>query len=438
MHDLLGKTKVAMALLALGSSGCSGCRDDKPPAASDAGPASSASAFQPPKVDAQAHAELALAAAPGALVFRDRNMLSGGQRQFAMPASCRQVRQQQVTTLPADASISAASPSRASLRITAPAQGDNPRRSGIMDLGKPGAAPPPFGLPGSEPWLTAHGGRAWRALTTVTEGDGTSPVFWTSELEGAVRAESLGSGDGFRAVDLDCSSERCVLLTTRKGSVLRAGASVWTRPHADEAFARWDIEPTEADADPVPFGIARSEDGVVVAFEHGDKAEFWTLGAGGNQATRTATLPAPGGLAAAIALPTPVALSRNQPLPEKGCRPGLGLTLERPDKPAIPLSAPVQPKMASIRPLAHGALVTWLVPLRCEAGEPSLRRVLYALVIDEMGEPVGSPIPISDTWEYAVATQGDEVDLWLRAINPPDEQAPEITWLRLSCSAAAQ
>lgn len=426
--------RASVTLLALSFAGCSGCRDDERPAETDAGPASSATAFVPPSVEAQPHAELPVAAAPEAIVFRDRHMLSGGRRKVALPKACRQVQPQQVGTIPPEASIAPAARSRPALVVTAPADGDLPARAGILDLGQSGAAPAPLALPATTPKLTARAAEGWLMLSTMEGDGGTVPVLWTA---GAPGAESLGAGDGFRSVDLACTADRCALLTTRRGTVLRAGATVWTRPLSGGAFERWDIEPAEADASPEPFAFARVAEDVVVAFEHGGKAEFWTLRKG-RAPEHTATLPAPGGLAAATALPTPVALSRNRPLPEKGCSPGLGLTLERPDKPAVPLSAPVQPTLAAIHPLSKGALVTWLTPLRCEADQPGLRRVLYALVIDEQGEPVGSVMPVSDTWEYAVTTQGDEVHLWLRGINPPDGQPPELTWLQLSCSGAAQ
>ena len=66
--------------------------------------------------------------------------------------------------------------------------------------------------------------------------------------------------------------------------------------------------------------------------------------------------------------------------------------------------------------------MTWMAPLGCGVS----RRVVYAVKIDSAGQPTGSVIPVGDAERYAVASDGDDVDLWL-------QQPDAVTWMRLRC-----
>jgi hypothetical protein len=55
------------------------------------------------------------------------------------------------------------------------------------------------------------------------------------------------------------------------------------------------------------------------------------------------------------------------------------------------------------------------------------RRVVYAVRLDEAGKPAGPVIPVADADRYAVASAGDDVDLWL-------QQGDAVLWARLVCA----
>ncbi len=88
------------------------------------------------------------------------------------------------------------------------------------------------------------------------------------------------------------------------------------------------------------------------------------------------------------------------------------------------LKTPAPPLGGSLRRLAKGALATWVAPLGCNRP----RRVLYAVVLDADGAPVGAPTAVSDASSYAVAASGANVDLWVH-------HETRVTWMRLQCAA---
>lgn len=251
-------------------------------------------------------------------------------------------------------------------------------------------------------------------------------------------AALLGEGDGFEAIDLACSPlvpvdagaspRRCALLTTRLAVVAAPGADVWlgddgplgarTRVAVDEATDGGHAE---------PVGFARPPDasgaGAIVVTAAAGALRFVEVGPAG--ATVVGTLPAPHGLLDAIATTRPIAMTYGAPHDEAGCAADGGrIRFERAGLPAVELRTPTPPVSGFLRRLGRGHLATWLAPLACGAS----RRVLFATVLDADGAPSAAPVAIADADAAAVATSGDDVDLWLA-------HDAALTWVRARCTA---
>jgi hypothetical protein len=135
-----------------------------------------------------------------------------------------------------------------------------------------------------------------------------------------------------------------------------------------------------------------------------------------------------------VTLPKAVALAHATPVDDEGCgrgQPGVRVVREGAEPVELPLPAP--PSRGVLRRLSRGALAAYLAPVGCRSG----RSVLYALRLDEAGAPVGAPVPVGDAASFAVAANGDDVDLWL--LDPPDARpgggadGRSVTWMRATC-----
>ncbi len=143
-----------------------------------------------------------------------------------------------------------------------------------------------------------------------------------------------------------------------------------------------------------------------------------------------ARLPAEHGVLEALLLgERPLVLAHGNVVDEKGCARegsdirGAKLRIVRGGEAPIDIATPGAPSLAALRPLAVGALALWISPLGCGAE----RRVLYGLVLDATGAPVGEPLPIADAETFAAASSGSDADVWLR-------NGDKVFWLRMSCA----
>ncbi|MBK8257798.1 MAG: hypothetical protein IPK82_34660 [Polyangiaceae bacterium] len=269
-------------------------------------------------------------------------------------------------------------------------------------------------------------GETWMVAWDVPREGGSSEVV----LFRGGAATSLGEGDAFSAVDLGCTQDTCVLVTSRKGRVAPAGADVHMfGGAAGSPLKTVTIEPAEGSARPFGLAAIKSTQGPIVVLADSENATFWRTEGEGSPAT-VATVPTTFGvLDAAMLGETPVLMAHGNAVDEKGCaREGLDekgarVRFLRPGKDAAEVRAPGAPSLAALRALESGALALWLSPLGCG----SQRSVLFAVVLDEGGVPVSAPIPVGDSDTFVVAAVGSDVDLWTIRGDHTD-------WLRLTCA----
>lgn len=334
--------------------------------------------------------------------------------------------------------------------VVADAPGSPPALRSVAALGfdTNGAV---LGPPSPVPWFAAD------AMPRLARGPDGAWVgaFVQPGAAGATRvglwrggvAEMVGEGDDFDAVDLACSDRRCALLTTRLSRVAAPGADVWigamagaSRPAGPGvgAFRRVEIAPKEGVEGAHPAGIAAVDAGeaagkaagVIVTMHEGEQLVFYEVdpsdpGHGAAGPREVGRLAAPHGVIDAAATPALMALTHGSAADADGCGRGpVKARLERVGSPPVELKSPALALAGSVRRLGRGALVTWLAPLGCGVA----RRVVFAIVTQPDGAPLGDPIPIADGVSYAVASAGDDVDFWIQ-----DEE--NVTWVRARCAA---
>jgi len=326
--------------------------------------------------------------------------------------------------------------------IVADAEGHPPRLTGVgaMRLDPEGksndAAAVPWLSAASLPRLARTGRGAWIAGFDRPAAEGMSRVgLW---YDG--KAEPVGEGDAFEAADLVCVGEDCALLTSRLAKVAPSGAMLWLG-RAGEAVSTWrkvEIVPAASGSrgDARPFQIAavtaaKGADAgagleVVVALVAKDDISFYRVDGGAQ--TELGTLPTGHGVIDTAVAPLPLAMVYATPLDDDGCStesaPGGGAAIrfERGGG-SVTVKTPAPPLDGFLRPLQQGTIATWIAPLGCNQA----RRVVYGLVLDAQGNPVGAPMPIGDGESFAIASSGDDVDLWL-------QHGDAVTWMRMRCA----
>lgn len=250
-------------------------------------------------------------------------------------------------------------------------------------------------------------------------------------------AMSLGEGDKFDALDLNCADKNCVLLTTRLSQVAAAGADVWMGKPSEPAntWRRHEIVPAAGDSDARPSCIANTDAAwtdtngttgkgpVVALFEETDLV-FWGLDAA-DKPHELGKIAAPHGIVDATVLGRPVAFVYGAPVDEEGCAQQGGIMrFSRLGTQDVEIRAPAPATNGAIRPLARGGLATYIAPSGCGQA----RKIAYAVVLSDDGSPTSQPMPVSDASSFAVTTQGENVDLWIQR----DE---EVVWIRATCAA---
>ena len=432
----------ALALVVLAAGGCGRCSNDTD-AAEDAGP---------PSIPLPS----ALLPAPGPWSFQPVS----GRPTFALPAQC-QIRAPTLRAPVASSTRFVADPRSLGALVIADAPGSPPTLSGAAGLSfdSSGAA---VAMPVLVPWFAADvmprlargPDGAWLGAFVQPGAAGAQRVaLWRGGV-----AESIGEGDGFDAVDLGCSDRRCALLTSRLSRVAAPGADVWigAPPPGSRspgpgaaAFRRVEIPLKEGVNEALPVGVAAVDvgsavsppdagsavsppdageipAGVIVTVLEGDQLVFYEADDPGQAGPHEiARLAAPHGVIDAAATPAALALTYGTAVDADGCGRGpVKARLERVGLPSVELNSPAAPLAGSVRRLQRGALITWLAPLGCGVA----RRVVFAVVTQSDGTPLGDPVPLADGVSFAVASSGDDVDLWIQ-----DEEA--VTWVRARCAA---
>ena len=239
------------------------------------------------------------------------------------------------------------------------------------------------------------------------------------------KAELVSEGDRLEAVDLACGAARCALLTTRAGTVAAAGADLWIGKPEEPigAWRRVEIVPAAGDSDAHPAGIARVDPVPMAALVEGGELSFWGAEETGG-AREVGRVPAPYGMIdAAVMGEQPVALVYGNTVNEAGCaQEGGKMRVERPGKEAGLLRAHAPPTAGVVRALGRGAIAAYLAPLGCGVE----RKVVYAVMLDAEGKPVGNPMPVADASSFAVGVKGGDVDLFVQLEG-------EVTWVRAAC-----
>lgn len=410
-----------MILALAASSGCSRCNHHE--TAPDAGP--------PP---APAPVLPALLPAPRPWTFARVR----GDAGLALPERCRHrapIVRAPVTTL----TRFVAEPRTPGVLVIADAaEGSPPTLTGVaaLTLDPEGVTRDPVPLPWFNPAALPRLARAGDRWIGALDHAGSPPMSSVHLWRGS-GAELVAEGDGLETVDLACSAPassdagtapaavKCALLTTRAAKVAAPGAAVWVGSPADPP-ARWasaEIAAAGADSDARPMSVAAIDASrVVVALQENSQVVLHEVT--GAAAHVVGRLPVPFGAIDAIAAPVTAAMAPATPVSEDGCasegHPGVRFV--RPGAPPVDFPLPSPPSHGVIRPLARGAIAVWIAPVGCRVA----RQVVYALVLDEAGAPVGSPIPIGDANTFGVASRGDDVDLWI-------QDTTSVTWVRAGC-----
>lgn len=454
-------SKRAFCLLLLALAGCGRCsRSSSDP---DGGPP----APPPPPPE--------LLPAPSPLTFAPVR----GRTSVAIPQHCK-LRSPITEAKLSPSARFLAEPRSLGALLVAEAQGDPPVLSAVsaltLDPNGPSRDPRPLPWPDDGSVTSFALARAdgspegiLAAIESAGDAGATRVDLWRSGV-----VDPIGEGDRFHAVDLACDQGRCALLTTRMGKVAAAGAEVRVGA-AGESAASWqrvEIIPSQGGSDAQPLALARvavpsapgapPTPGVVAALMEKGSSAFFSAGEPGGP-REIARIHAPYGVLDVLAAPDPIAMTYGSPVDENGCSvrgavppdserveedeedsgadegdengtgsapaqapelsPGAWIRIERAAAPGVDIRVPSPPVSGALRRLSEGALAVWIAPLGCGFA----RHVVYAVVLDASGAPVGSPIPVADGERFAAASSKDAVDLWLQR-----EQA--LTWIPLTCA----
>ncbi len=427
MRSLLGAATFPILLLSV-VSGCSKCSSSTTIAPADAAPP------EPAEVH---HIEVL--PPPTAWKF-DLVRLGPTVPGTALPQGCR-MREPLVRAKVRPSTKFVAAPSALATLLIADADTSEtpPRLVGVaaMQLDPAGTSTNAVAVPwldaAAMPRLSRAKSGAWLAAYAEAAEDKLSQVF-VFQNGGAT---PIGTGEKFDALDMNCDDERCLLLTTRLGRVYAAGADVWMGK-SDEPATSWrkvEIVPAAGESDARPSCIARmnvaltdgdaaARRGPVVALLEGSELVFWGV-PDAESPHEIGRVSAPHGIVDATVLGRPVAFTYGAPVDEEGCaRQGGIMHFSRVGAPDVEVRAHAPATYGALRPLARGGLAAYIAPVGCGA----TRKVVYAVVLDDEGAPISAPMPVSDAASFAIATQGENVDLWIQR----DE---EVVWARATCSA---
>jgi len=281
-----------------------------------------------------------------------------------------------------------------------------------------GGAPRPLALFDPErPPALAAAGRGWLQYRGAPEGNQTQLLREGGQPEVALE------GEGLEAVDLRCRGDHCAALSTRAMRVAAAGATILVG-RGGEPVQRWQRSDVGAE------GASPERPFVVAAVGEG-KATGTTISTEGvrffetqGPETRPAGfVAAPFGALDAIVLKKPVVIAHGARLSGDCAVPRPLLWLAREGLPPQEIQVDAPPLSLFARPLTRGAFVAWLVPTHC--GD-RLRRIAYVALLDDEGALRSGPMAVTEATGLALATRGDQAELWLRREN-------RVAWLKLRC-----
>lgn len=271
--------------------------------------------------------------------------------------------------------------------------------SGIVTLTHGRTAPVPAPWPQRGTPVVALSNEAW---LLAYDADAELRLWW--------RNESRPIADNRHALGLDCDGDRCALLGD-DGTVW-IGAPSSTSPWRRVALSQFG----EA-----PIAVKVRGEEVVVAMRDALRARFVTI-AGETAPTSTTAL----GIAPELlALTIPAAVMTEPPYHlVDGCPNEGGVVVNVDGLPSIRMRSPQPPKSGKLATMARGWLAAWIAPVRCR----SRRQVLHAAVIGRDGRPVAPVTTVGHADAIHIATQGHDVDLWLR-----HHADNTVTWVRAAC-----
>lgn len=326
----------------------------------------------------------------------------------SLPQGCSHRERPQVFARPSRWAFFAGDEPSRELALVERPQGDGPPlAAAIVHIDAQNPPRPLPLLPG--PPLLARGRDGWLSLAHVEDAPSRSRALVSRE---GAPPQKFAEGEALEVVDVRCRDRHCVALTTRESRLAQAGASLFVGDDAatPASMRRFDLV-DEGGAAERPFVIARAGDAARAAattITAEGEVRFYDID--GDKPRALATLKAPHGALDAALDQSPVLIAHGAPLTATCATPRPLLAFIRPALPTVEVhvSAPVVSLVT--RPLPGGTLAAWVAPSHC--GD-RLRSVVYAVQLDETGAPRTAPMAVTDGDGVALATRGDEVDLWL-------------------------
>jgi hypothetical protein len=421
-EESLGPRLLA-TLLVVTATSCDGCRDEEP-ASNPADLAASSMPLVEPWVMGAAKDDVAL---PPPCRLRDDPLtavLGRDSRLTSEPHSLGRI----LVAEGANHTVGEKRPAHPALAL----KRWEPDASGLMAMrhGPTGVTPIPW--PATKPPILARAGDRWLALLERADTPRASLWLWR---EG--QAERLGDADALGPASLRCLGESCAILTrpvdatgTPTGT---DGASLWLGK-ANGSVHGWQRHPIDVKG-ASPFGMTglTTTDGEVTV--HATlvddlRARVVEVTAEGSRVVVTPL--APHGVVATTLAAEPVVVGFAGPRGPRRCdAAGGGVLVTVGNREAVHLRSALVAERGDVHAIEGGALVTWLAPARCDGP----RRVLHATIVDDEGQPMAPVTVVGEAEDYAVATKGSDVDLWLRrsgGVTGPSDMGT-VTYLRARC-----
>ena len=296
------------------------------------------------------------------------------------------------------------------------------------------------------PLAARAGADQWLVALDRSDGLGGRATYLWSDAG----LERLGNSPPLRVAALRCVEHHCALLSTRLDPesgwplATASGATLWVGEAGDAAasWVRVDL-PAAAERPLAPHSIAsmsdRGDGQVTIVVTLVDEVSVHFVAVQPPEPPRPlASLAAPHGVLDAIANPAAAALTPLGGADTTLCeQAGGGVALVRAEGEPVVLRSTTQPRAGALHRLRNGLLVTWLSPARC--GSP--RQRLHAAVLRSDDQPVAPVTVVGEADEYAVATRGSDLDLWIRESTHDDPEAVgkagTVTWVQARCRLPA-
>lgn len=377
------RVAAALATLALASSCSRSCAKE---AASDAGPPARLELAFPAKLEAPALAALE------------------GTRGYGLPSGCELSGPIRRAALPGRTRFVASRRELGALALAASRAdaGSAAERAGAFELATGKVTELPWAELDAPPLMDKAAG-GWVAGWTLETGqDQSRALLW----RGGAEAELLAEGYELSLADLACAGDRCAILSTlarnapAPGATLMLGAA--TRPAS--SFTRHDLEPGgEPSWKPLALG-----DGGLVALSSSERVALYRIA--DDKPGQPSFVEAPHGAYEAVATPEPVVIAPGAPVDRPCGSEEFPIVIRGPGGKKFELRTPAPPESVIARSLDRGALLGWIAPVSCAL---LTRRVVYLTLLGPGGEPLSSPMAVSDAVGFSLSTAGQRMHLWL-------------------------